>query len=210
MITDLPPGFRNLALNHRLDVPTMTMIHKVKTKAAYINQVWLTRSGAPDATNLQEAESCATLLTRSDLTVVQRACCIGIMVAIVDCTRSERFSPLYEKQIKHHATELMSWQDLFTEPDLKEYYLWVCLDIAATLFPPKVDTIADNLETDERFVLLMSLMKKYGPMAWPEVGMVMQKFFWSPPCLESWENAWEFGRAYTSRPEQLVTRNKNI
>lgn len=44
----------------------------------------------------------------TDLTLIERALCIGILISILDSTRTERFGPHYLEHMKHHAEELVS------------------------------------------------------------------------------------------------------
>lgn len=75
----------------------------------------------------------------TDLTLIERALCIGILISILDSTRTERFSPHYLEHMKHHAEELCLWQDKFEDTDFAEFYLWAAFDIAGTMLPPNLD-----------------------------------------------------------------------
>lgn len=195
MISALSSGFRDLTLNYRLSVPVITLLHRVITKQACINQVTRVKSGrGVNAANLQEAEYCVRLLACNDLTVVERACCIGILVAVVSCTRSERFSPLYVQQIRHHSMELLSWQSKFVDTDLAECFLWVSFDLAGTIFPPQTTCINTNPRNDSRYVLLMDTAERFQDLQWEDVVAIMQKFLWTTPRLESCRNAWQFAQ----------------
>lgn len=195
MISALPSGFRMLALNYRLSVPVITLLHRVITREAYINQVKGVKGlNEINATNLQEAEYCARLLAFTDLTVVERACCIGVFTSVLGCTRSERFSPLYVQQIQHHSQELLSWQEKFAGTDLAECFLWVSLDLAATLFPLGKTNLSETIRTDPRYMLLMAIAQSYESRQWEEVRLAIQRFSWSLVGLESCQTAWRFGQ----------------
>jgi len=195
MISALPSGFRDLTLNYRLSVPVITLLHRVVTKQACINQVISVKRGREvNAANLQEAEYCVRLLACDDLTVVERVCCIGILIAVVSCTRSERFSPLFVQQVRHHSLELLSWQSKFVDTDLAGCFLWVSLDLAGTMFPPRTTHINTNPRNDSRYVLLMETAERFHHLQWNDVVTVIQRFLWTAPRLDSCRNAWEFAQ----------------
>jgi len=193
LIAPLPSGFRNLVLNYRLSVPVITLIHRCQTKAQYIDQIDASSSGVLNAMNLQETEYAVRLLACTDLTVIERAICIGMLISILDSTRTERFSQLYVGHMQHHAEELCLWQAMFEDNDLFEFYLWAAMDIAGTMLPPKMPSLSPNYMSDKRFKLLMVVMKRYEYLGWSEVLKVCRQFFAKPRCVESWYNSWQLG-----------------
>ncbi|KAK5055203.1 hypothetical protein LTR84_012952 [Exophiala bonariae] len=196
MISALPPGLRELTSDYRLSVPVITLLHRVITREAQINQVESVKGVREvNATNLQEAEYCARLLAFTDLTTVERACCIGVFTSLLGCTRSERFSPLYVQQIQHHSQELLSWQGKFADLDLAECFLWVSLGLVATMFPScKTSQLPGTMETDPRYMLLMAIAQSHQNWLWEEVKVVIQRFSWSTLRLESYQTAWQFAQ----------------
>jgi len=183
LIPALPAGFRNLALNYRLSVPVMTLIHRVAIKGESIDQ---THQQAPtptiNAVNMQEVEYCVRLLTCPDITLLERACCIGLLVAVMDSSRTERFSPYYEQQLQFHSEELVGNRDMFREDiDLSEFYVWAAFDIAATIVPPRRGVLSPNYRW------------------WDDVLDIPKKFFSTPRCIESWHNCWELGLDYLAQ-----------
>jgi hypothetical protein len=195
MIRALPSGFRELTLNYRLSVPVITLLHRVVTKQAYINQV-VGIKGAREinAANLQEAEYCVRLLACTDLTVIERACCIGVLIAVLGCTRSERFSPLYTQKIRHHSMELLSWQAKFADTDLADCFLWVSLDLAGTMFPQGHTCVPSKFRNDSRYLLLMATVGRYQHLRWEDVVIIMRRFLWTLPRLQSCHSAWQLGQ----------------
>jgi hypothetical protein len=199
LIGPLPAGFRNLALQYRLSVPVMTLVNRVVTSSRYINQIegclGGLSSGIPNAANMQETEYAVRLLACTDLTLVERSVCIGILTSILDRTRTERFSPLYIQHMRYHAEELCLWQDMFedSDRDLAEFYLWVAIDIAGTMMPPKIPSLPRDYEDDARFKLLMVVMQKYGHLSWIQALEILEKFIAEPRGVESWHNSWKLG-----------------
>ncbi|KIW69955.1 hypothetical protein PV04_02267 [Phialophora macrospora] len=199
LISPLPAGFRALALHYRLSVPVMTLVNRVVTSSRYINQVegrfGAVSPGPPNAANMQETEYAVRLLACTDLTLVERSVCIGMLTSILDRTRTERFSPLYIQHMRYHAEELCLWQDMFEDRDrdLAEFYLWVAIDIAGTMMPPKIPFLPRDYKEDARFRLLMVVMQKYGHLGWTQALAILEKFIAEPRGVESWHNSWKLG-----------------
>ncbi|KIV81687.1 hypothetical protein PV11_03857 [Exophiala sideris] len=194
MISVLPPGFRTMALNNRLSEPVLTLIHRITTEAEHIIQINPSYgSSTVNATNMQEAEHCAQLLTSTDLTFIDRASCIGLLVVIMDSSRTERFSGYYDQQLQMHAEEIRLSNEIFQDADLSDFYLWVALDIVGTMVPPRRSALPENYQADTRFTLLLAVLRKYGHLSWEEVLAVLKRFFFTARCIESWHNSWELG-----------------
>ena len=200
MITALPAGFRSLALNYRLSVPVMTLIHRVTIKGEYIDQM---HQQAPTATinaaNMQEVEYCVRLLTCPDITLVERACCIGLLVAVMDSSRTEHFSPYYEQQLQFHSKELLGNREMFRDIDLSEFYVWAAFDIAATMVPPRRAFLSPNYRSDIRFELLLAVLRQSRHLRWDDVLDILNKFFSTPRCIESWHSCWKLGLDYLAQ-----------
>lgn len=210
MIPALPSGFRDLTLNYRLSVPVITFLHRVVTEQACINQVASVKGVREiNAANLQEAEYCVRLLACTDLTVIERACCIGVLIAVLGCTRSERFSPLYAQQIRHHSMELLSWQAKFADTDLAECFLWVSLDLAGTMFPQGQACVPTKVRNDSRYLLLMATAERYQHLQWEDVIITMRRFLWTTSRLHSCHNAWQFGQNELEERRITNTSRKN-
>ena len=197
LIAPLPSGFRSLAFNYRMSVPVITLINHVITKGRYINQLEDCAEGSShgtfNATSLQETEYTARLLASTDLTLIERSICIGILISILDRTRTERFSALYMQHMQLHAEELCQWQDIFEDTDLADFYLWAAIGIAGNMMPPKTPFLTPKYKEDKRFKLLMVAMQKYGHLSWEDVLDILKKFIAEPRCVESWHNAWKLG-----------------
>ncbi|KAK4937473.1 hypothetical protein LTR10_021925 [Elasticomyces elasticus] len=194
MISVLPPGFRTMALNNRLSQPVLTLLHRITTEAEHIIQINPSYgSSTVNATNMQEAEHCAQLLTSSDLTFIDRASCIGLLVVIMDSSRTERFSGYYDQQLQMHAEEIRLSNEVFQDADLSDFYLWVALDIVGTMVPPRRPALPENYQADTRFTLLLAVLQNYGDLSWEEVLTVLKRFFFTARCVESWHNSWELG-----------------
>ncbi|KAI1608489.1 hypothetical protein EDD36DRAFT_448313 [Exophiala viscosa] len=187
----LPPGFRTMAMNNRLSEPVLMLIHRVVTQGEHILQISPSYgSSSINATNMQEAEHCARLLTDSDVTFIDRASCIGLLVVIMDSSRTERLSGYYDQQLQMHAEEIRVSQEMFQDADQSDLYLWVALDTVGTMVPPRRPALPENYEADARFELLLAVVQQYRHLSWDEVLTVLKKFFFTARCIESWYNSW--------------------
>jgi hypothetical protein len=199
LISTLPPGFRDLALNYRLSLPVITLISRSTLGALSIDQIGGGRIDIPNATSMQETEYAARLLACSRLTVIERSICVGIMISIMERTMSERFSSLYTTHIQQHAEELLIWQGHFKAPDLAELYLWAAMKTIGTLVPTTHSAPAALHEDDSRFELLMSVVQRYSELPWPQVLDLIRKFIVVPKCIKHWQYAWELGLKYSAQ-----------
>lgn len=203
LTSPLPAGFRSLVFNYRLSVPVITLINRVVTEERYISQIVSCQSDqsswTPNGANMQEAEYAARLLASTDLTLVERSVCIGILISTLGRTRTERFSALYIQNIQHHAEELGEWQDMFQAPDLGDFYLWAAMEISATMMSPNAPVLSSKHQNDSRLKLLMVVMRNYGHMRWDEALEILNKFIVVPRCAEIWHSSWNLGMKHVQK-----------
>lgn len=199
LIEGLPPGFRRLALNYRLSMPVFTLIYRVVSNKDEVQPPDY-ESGASEvnAANHQEWLYCLRLLSDESMTQVERTCCIGLMLTIVDRSHSAGHSPHYRQQIRHHAEELATIEDKFLQDDLSDMFLWVSLNIVGHVCQKRAleqgSGTGLGLGEDDRIDLLLVLVRRYAALTWDDVLAIMNKFMRAPRQEENWRYAWQMGR----------------
>ena len=210
----LPPGFRAVALSKtpRLSLPMINLVHRISTIDALLHHgvpsSLITRHGEPiikkhdNAANLQELEYCLRLLASSELNKLERTICMAILTVLMDCTRSERMSEIWDKQSQANCQIVLQvmkddaeWDSL--EGVEKNCYVWAALNMAGTIVPPRSWNQTwpkDGGRGDARFDLAIRVVREYGRygrgFTWEEIQGMLTAFFWTDGCVESWRNMW--------------------
>lgn len=205
-ISTLPSGFACLALNHQLSGGVIDLLCRIVSQQDHINAMFTAGSaGDVNGANLEEIENCMRLLGRSDLTLIERVCCMGVVIRLTDPGRlSGKISAIYVQEVQRHATNVLGWQRAFSEPDLSDCFLWLAMCMAATMFPPQGGPLPSRFRDDSRFTLLMAVARQYEGMAWGDVLKLLHRFFTIEAWLVSWAEAWRIAE------EELRGQNEDL
>ncbi|KIV96031.1 hypothetical protein PV10_03613 [Exophiala mesophila] len=194
MIQGLPLGFRRLALNYRRSVPVMALIYGVVSNNDEIHAPDYESSPSEvNAANHQEWLYCLRLLSDINITPVERTCCIGLMLTIVDRSHSAGHSPHYRQQIRHHAKELSSGKGRFLQEDVSDMFLWVSLNIVGRDFQKRAQEQGSGLGEDDKIELLLVLVRRHAALKWDDVLARMNNFIPAPRQEGDWRYAWQLG-----------------
>lgn len=191
-ISTLPSGFACLALNQQLSSGVIDLLCRIVSQQDHINAMFTAGSaGDVNGANLEEIENCMRLLGRSDLTLIERVCCMGVVIRLTDPGRlSGKISAIYVQEVQRHATIVLGWQMAFSEPGLSECFLWLAMCMAATMFPSQRGILPRRFRDDSRFTLLMAVARQHEGMAWDDVLETLKGFFTIEEWLASWAQAW--------------------
>ena len=175
----------------------------------HINAIFTAGSaGDVNGANLEEIETCMRLLGRSDLSLIERVCCMGVMIRLTDPGRlSGRISAIYEEEVKRHAEGVLGWQVAFEEDeDLMQCFLWLAMCMAVTMVSPKGGGLVGGVREDARFRLLMAVARWYHRegVEWDEVKRILDGFF----TIDEWWDGWE--RMWRMMGEEIRRQNHDL
>lgn len=178
--------------------PTPVVYHKSIIK--FTNSKMRDGSATTIASSLRFCEQLARLFANSNLSIVEKTCCIGMFVILIGSTRSEQLSSIYFTQLQHHSKELLDLPIRELDSEMVDLAAWSMFNVASTMVPPRFSRLPENYQNDLRYVLAVKIVAHFSASrTWEEMHASLSKFIWSSVCMTAWKNVWDIGMQLTQQ-----------
>jgi hypothetical protein len=212
----LPPGYHRLAKQNRLSMAVISLLAMLGRYDMHLHHdppagglkregrciepiIFRTRRGAPvrNAANLSAVEAIVRILLQPSLAYVERMLCNGLLFLCLDMTRAEKRSHIYNRQIEGLFEQMLDAPFDDNDPAATNLYAWMCTEAAASMLPPRVESIPKNFKDDTRFKLMMKVVRHFSTRtSVEEFCNTMKTFVYADHCVVAMVNAWNIGLSH--------------
>lgn len=211
LLDSLPSGFRLLALQKRLRTDVVVLVGRVRDfqlpisydsppPSPVANRRHREVGSCDDMNNprvvtaaiLQVVHYCQQLLTEPDLTNIERACCIGLLV-LLSGPSQEKLAKVSTQEIQQYIQELMPVSLDELDTNAANLFAWSFLSIVTTSVISYQSEPSSTLDCEQGSYFLLEKAIAYfrhlNTLA--KARAIMRRFILTDACNRVLESAWQ-------------------
>jgi hypothetical protein len=212
LLDSLPSGFRLLALQKRLRTNVVVLVSRVRD---FHLPIWddspppgpvankhhkelgscddMNSPRVTTAAALQVVQYCQQLLTEPDLTTIERACCIGLLLVLLSGPSEEKFPKISTQEIQQYIRELMPVSLDELDTNAANVFAWAFLTIVTASVVSHQSAPSSTLDCEQGSCFLLekaiAYLRHSNTLA--RARAIMRQFILTDACDQVLENAWQ-------------------